>query len=80
MATTTMRYDESKAFAGAALEAYGRRYVPGFRGLDDKASKTILLNSITTRATLRTCENLKSEILTSYKNALMAKGFSESLF
>lgn len=80
MATTSPRYEESKECARTGLENFGRRHIPGFRGLAEESSKTILLDRITHRATIDICTKLKKEILGAYRQTLMAKGFPGELF
>ncbi len=80
LAPNTPRYDDSKAYARTALENFGRRFVPGFRGFADEPSKKMLFDLITRRATEATHTKLKREILEAYKKGLMAKGFPEALF
>jgi hypothetical protein len=46
----------------------------------DESSKNTLIDTITKHATPRICEKLKREILESYKQALMEKGFPGALF
>lgn len=80
LASTSQRYEDSKACARASLENFGRQNVPGFKGLADESSKNTLIDTITQRATPRICEKLKREIVDSYKQALMEKGFPSALF
>ena len=80
LASTSQRYETSKTCARTGLENFGRQNVPGFKGLADESSKNTLIDTITQRATPRICEKLKREIVDSYKQALMEKGFPSALF
>lgn len=80
LASTSQRYETSKSYARTGLENFGRRHIPEFKGLADESSMNAVLDTITHRATPRICEKLKREILESYKQALMEKGFPEALF
>lgn len=80
LAATSPRYATSQSYARVGLENFGRQHVPGFKGLEDESSKNTVIDAITVRANLSICEKLKREILESYRQALMEKGFPVALF
>lgn len=80
MGTETYRYDLSKGCIQEALNTYGKQHVPGFRGVEDRASMTILFNQITNGATPTRLETLRAQVLRSYEDIFIAKGLPASLF